>query len=228
MNNTNKILVIEDERKIASFIKRGLIEAEYEVDIASSGAEALELVQEEEKGYILILLDLMLPDMDGFDICAKIRADGVQTPVLILTARNSTEDKIKGLNVGADDYLTKPFAIGELVARIKALLRRGPSVVDGILKIGDLTLNTKTYEVYRGNKMIELSQKEFAILEYMMRNEGIVLTRTMIEDHAWDYEFDSLSNVVDVYIRLLRKKIDDGYKNKIIRTVRGVGYKVKT
>ncbi|MHB8443263.1 MAG: response regulator transcription factor [Patescibacteria group bacterium] len=228
MNNTNKILVIEDERKIASFIKRGLIEAEYEVDIASSGAEALEMVQEEEKGYTLILLDLMLPDMDGFDICAKIRADGVQTPILILTARNSTEDKIKGLNMGADDYLTKPFAIGELVARIKALLRRGPSVVDGILKIGDLTLNTKTYEVYRGDKMIELSQKEFAILEYMMRNEGIVLTRTMIEDHAWDYEFDSFSNVVDVYIRLLRKKIDDGYKNKIIRTVRGVGYKVKT
>ncbi|MHB8362633.1 MAG: response regulator transcription factor, partial [Patescibacteria group bacterium] len=210
------------------FIKRGLIEAEYEVDIASSGAEALEMVQEEEKGYTLILLDLMLPDMDGFDICAKIRADGVQTPILILTARNSTEDKIKGLNMGADDYLTKPFAIGELVARIKALLRRGPSVVDGILKIGDLTLNTKTYEVYRGDKMIELSQKEFAILEYMMRNEGIVLTRTMIEDHAWDYEFDSFSNVVDVYIRLLRKKIDDGYKNKIIRTVRGVGYKVKT
>jgi DNA-binding response OmpR family regulator len=228
MNNTNKILVIEDERKIASFIKRGLIEAEYEVDIASSGAEALEMVQEEEQGYTLILLDLMLPDMDGFDICAKIRADGVQTPILILTARNSTEDKIKGLNMGADDYLTKPFAIGELVARIKALLRRGPSVVDGILKIGDLTLNTKTYEVYRGDKMIELSQKEFAILEYMMRNEGIVLTRTMIEDHAWDYEFDSFSNVVDVYIRLLRKKIDDGYKNKIIRTVRGVGYKVKT
>ncbi len=228
MNNTNKILVIEDERKIASFIRRGLIEAEYEVDVATSGQEALEMVQEEEKGYTLILLDLMLPDMDGFDICAKIRADGVQTPILILTARNSTEDKIKGLNMGADDYLTKPFAIGELVARVKALLRRGPSVVDGILKIGDLTLNTKTYEVYRGDKMIELSQKEFAILEYMMRNEGIVLTRTMIEDHAWDYEFDSFSNVVDVYIRLLRKKIDDGHKNKIIRTVRGVGYKVKT
>ncbi len=228
MNNTNKILVVEDERKIASFIKRGLVEAEYEVDVASNGTDALKMVQEEEKGYTLILLDLMLPDMDGFDICAKIRADGEQTPILILTARNSTEDKIKGLNIGADDYLTKPFAIGELVARIKALLRRGPSAVDGILKIGNLTLNTKTYEVYRGDKSIELSQKEFAILEYMMRNEGIVLTRTMIEDHAWDYEFDSFSNVVDVYIRLLRKKIDDGHKNKIIRTVRGVGYKVKT
>ncbi len=220
----SKILVIEDERKISSFIKRGLIDSGYSVDVAFTGEEALEKV---EDGYNLILLDLMLPDMDGFDICAKIRKLKIQTPILMLTARNSIEDKIKGLDIGADDYLTKPFAIGELLSRIKALLRRSPSIIDGIISVGELTLNTKTYEVYRGNKQIELSQKEFSILEYLMVNEGVVLTRTMIEDHAWDYEFEGFSNVVDVYIRMLRKKIDDGYKDKIIKTVRGVGYKVK-
>jgi DNA-binding response OmpR family regulator len=220
----SKILVIEDERKISSFIKRGLIDSGYSVDVAFTGEEALEKVEDE---YNLILLDLMLPDMDGFDICAKIRKLKIQTPILMLTARNSIEDKIKGLDIGADDYLTKPFAIGELLSRIKALLRRSPSIIDGIISVGELTLNTKTYEVYRGNKQIELSQKEFSILEYLMVNEGVVLTRTMIEDHAWDYEFEGFSNVVDVYIRMLRKKIDDGYKDKIIKTVRGVGYKVK-
>ena len=220
----SKVLVVEDERKISNFIKRGLIDSGYSVDVAFTGAEALEKV---EDVYNLIILDLMLPDMDGFDICSKIRKLKIQTPILMLTARNSTEDKIKGLDIGADDYLTKPFAIGELLSRIKALLRRSPSIIDGIINVGDLTLNTKTYEVHRAGKQIELSQKEFSILEYLMVNEGVVLTRTMIEDHAWDYEFEGFSNVVDVYIRMLRKKIDDGYKEKIIKTVRGVGYKVK-
>ncbi len=224
MEKKQTILIVEDERKISSFIKRGLTDAGYFVDTAFTGDEALDKVSEE---FSLIILDLMLPDMDGFDICKKIRKDGIQVPIIILTAKNSTEDKIKGLDIGADDYLTKPFAIGELLSRIKALLRRGPSISGGELKVGDLILNTKTHEVYRNGKLIELSQKEFSILEYMMYNKDIVLTRTMIEDHAWDYEFDNFSNVVDVYIRMLRKKIDDGYKNKIIKTIRGVGYKVK-
>ena len=223
-NRYSKVLVVEDERKISNFIKRGLLDSGYSVDTAFSGEEALDKIHDE---YNLIILDLMLPDMDGFDICSKIRKSKIQTPVLMLTARNSTEDKIKGLDIGADDYLTKPFAIGELLSRIKALLRRSPSIIDGVINVGDLTLNTKTYEVFRDGVQIELSQKEFSILEYLMINEGVVLTRTMIEDHAWDYEFEGFSNVVDVYIRMLRKKIDDGYKEKIIKTVRGVGYKVK-
>ena len=223
-NRYSKVLVVEDERKISNFIKRGLLDSGYSVDCAFTGEEALDKIHDE---YNLIILDLMLPDMDGFDICAKIRKSKIQTPVLMLTARNSIEDKIKGLDMGADDYLTKPFAIGELLSRIKALLRRSPSIIDGIINVGDLTLNTKTYEVFRNGVQIELSQKEFSILEYLMVNQGVVLTRTMIEDHAWDYEFEGFSNVVDVYIRMLRKKIDDGHKEKIIKTVRGVGYKVK-
>ncbi len=225
MNKIIKVLIIEDERKISNFVKRGLIEEGYEVDAVFTGEEALGKI--EEKEYNLIILDLMLPDMNGFDICKNIRDKGIQSSILMLTARNSIEDRIKGLDIGADDYLTKPFVIGELISRMRALLRRGPSVVDGNISVGDLSLNTKTHEVFRAGKLVELSQKEFSILEYMMVNEGVVLTRTMIEDHAWDYEFDSFSNVVDVYIRMLRKKIDDGYKNKIIKTVRGVGYKVK-
>ncbi|MCL4393068.1 response regulator transcription factor [Patescibacteria group bacterium] len=225
MNKTIKVLLIEDERKIANFIKRGLNETGFIVDESLTGMEGLEKIQNKE--YSLIILDLMLPDLDGFDVCSKIRELDIRYPVLILTARNSTEDKVKGLDMGADDYLTKPFAINELVARVKALLRRGPSVIDNVLKVGDLVLNIKTHEVYRNGKYIELSQKEFVILEYLMLNTGVVLTRSMIEEHAWDYEFDGFSNVVDVYIRLLRKKIDDEYKNKIIKTVRGFGYKIQ-
>ena len=226
MNKTAKVLLVEDERKIANFIKRGLGENGFSIDESLTGMEALEKIQNKE--YDLVILDLMLPDIDGFDVCSKIREMDIRYPILILTARNSIEDKVKGLDIGADDYLTKPFAINELVARIKALLRRGPSVIDNVLKVGDLVLNVKTHEVYRNGKYIELSQKEFVILEYLMLNTGVVLTRSMIEEHAWDYEFDGFSNVVDVYIRLLRKKIDDGYKSKIIKTVRGFGYKIQT
>ena len=226
MNKTAKVLLVEDERKIANFIKRGLGESGFSIDESLTGMEALEKIQNKE--YDLVILDLMLPDIDGFDVCAKIREMDIRYPILILTARNSIEDKVKGLDIGADDYLIKPFAINELVARTKALLRRGPSVIDNVLKVGDLVLNVKTHEVYRNGKYIELSQKEFVILEYLMLNTGVVLTRSMIEEHAWDYEFDGFSNVVDVYIRLLRKKIDDGYKSKIIKTVRGFGYKIQT
>ena len=225
MNKTSRVLLVEDERKIANFIKRGLGESGFIVDESLTGMEALERIQNKE--YDLIILDLMLPDIDGFDVCSRVRELDIRYPILILTARNSTEDKVKGLDIGADDYLTKPFAINELTARIKALLRRGPSVIDNVLKVGDLVLNIKTHEVYRNGKYIELSQKEFVILEYLMLNTGVVLTRSMIEEHAWDYEFEGFSNVVDVYIRLLRKKIDDEYKNKIIKTVRGFGYKIQ-
>ncbi len=222
-----KILIVEDETKIAIFVKKGLEDVGYNVEIVGTGEDALDVINDDKK-YNLIILDLMLPDASGFDVCKRLRSNNIQVPILILTAKNAIEDKIKGLEIGGDDYLTKPFAIEELVARVHALLRRGASRVDnGIIRVGDIVLNIHSHEVSRGDKVIELSQKEFSILEYMMRNEGMVLTRSMIEDHAWDYELDGFSNVVDVYIRLLRKKIDEGHKHKFIRTVRGVGYKIK-
>ena len=222
-----KVLIVEDETKIAIFVKKGLVDVGYKVDIVGTGEDALDLINDDKK-YNLIILDLMLPDSNGFDICKRLRSNNIQIPILMLTAKNAIEDKIKGLEIGGDDYLTKPFAIEELVARVHALLRRGASRFDnGIIKVGDIVLDIHSHEVSRGEKLIELSQKEFSILEYMMKNEGMVLTRSMIEDHAWDYELDGFSNVVDVYIRLLRKKIDEGHKHKLIKTVRGVGYKIK-
>ncbi len=222
-----RILIVEDETKIAIFVKKGLVDVGYKVDIVGTGEDALDLINDDKK-YNLIILDLMLPDSNGFDICKRLRSNNIQIPILMLTAKNAIEDKIKGLEIGGDDYLTKPFAIEELVARVHALLRRGASRFDnGIIKVGDIVLDIHSHEVSRGEKLIELSQKEFSILEYMMKNEGMVLTRSMIEDHAWDYELDGFSNVVDVYIRLLRKKIDEGHKHKLIKTVRGVGYKIK-
>lgn len=220
-----RILVIEDEDKVASFIKRGLEEERYAVDVAPDGDEGLALA--ELAPYDVIVLDLMLPGMDGFQILKRLRDDGVATPVLVLTARNAVDDKIRGLDLGADDYLTKPFAFAELLARVRALLRRGQPQASPILKIADLTLDPAARRVTRAEQRIELTAKEYALLEYLMRHNGRVLTRTMISEHVWDQTFDSYTNVIDVYVNYLRKKVDQGFEPKLIHTVRGVGYTLR-
>ncbi|MDF1552783.1 MAG: response regulator transcription factor [Deferrisomatales bacterium] len=220
-----RILVIEDEDKVASFIKRGLEEERYAVDVAPDGDEGMALA--DLAPYDLIVLDLMLPGMDGFQILKRLRDDGVATPVIILTARNAVDDKIRGLDLGADDYLTKPFAFAELLARVRALLRRGQTQASPILKIADLTLDPAARRVTRAEQRIELTAKEYALLEYLMRHHGRVLTRTMISEHVWDQTFDSYTNVIDVYVNYLRKKVDQGFEPKLIHTVRGVGYTLR-
>ncbi len=220
-----KILLVEDEKKVASFIKRGLEEERFTVDVAFDGesGEFMALTLE----YDLIILDILLPKKNGLDVLRSIRANKINTPVLILTARGSIDDKVEGLNSGADDYLTKPFAFAELLARIRSLLRRASPEKSNIIKIADLELDTVKHIAKRGDKIIELTAREFALLEYMMRNKGRVLTRTMIAEHIWDYHFDTGSNIIDVYVRRLRKKIDEGFQKKLIRTIRGVGYVIK-
>ncbi|HSH70614.1 MAG TPA: heavy metal response regulator transcription factor [Deferrisomatales bacterium] len=220
-----RILVIEDEDKVASFIKRGLEEERYAVDVALDGDEGMALA--DLAPYDLIVLDLMLPGMDGFQILKRLRDDGVATPVIILTARNAVDDKIRGLDLGADDYLTKPFAFAELLARVRALLRRGQTQASPVLKIADLTLDPAARRVTRAEQRIELTAKEYALLEYLMRHHGRVLTRTMISEHVWDQTFDSYTNVIDVYVNYLRKKVDQGFEPKLIHTVRGVGYTLR-
>ncbi|RMG98047.1 MAG: DNA-binding response regulator [Candidatus Dadabacteria bacterium] len=217
-----RILVVEDEAKVASFIRKGLEEERYAVDVAGDGEEGLELA--ELNPYDLIVLDLMLPGLDGFRFIQKLRGQGIATPILVLTARDSVSDKVKGLDLGADDYLTKPFAFAELLARIRALLRRGTPQTSPVLQVADLTLDPAARRVTRAGKPIELTAKEFALLEYFLRNAGRVLTRTMILEHVWDQSFDSYTNVVDVYVNYLRKKVDQGFEPKLIHTVRGVGY----
>jgi len=217
-----RILVVEDEEKVASFIRKGLEEERYAVDVALDGEEGLELA--ELNPYDLIVLDLMLPGLDGFRFIQRLRAQGVHTPILVLTARDSVGDKVKGLDLGADDYLTKPFAFAELLARIRALLRRGAPQAPPVLQVADLTLDPAARRVTRAGKPIELTAKEFALLEYFMRHAGRVLTRTMILEHVWDQSFDSYTNVVDVYVNYLRKKVDQGFEPRLIHTVRGVGY----
>ncbi len=217
-----RILVVEDEEKVASFIRKGLEEERYAVDVALDGEEGLELA--ELNPYDLIVLDLMLPGLDGFRFIQRLRAQGVHTPILVLTARDSVGDKVKGLDLGADDYLTKPFAFAELLARIRALLRRGAPQAPPVLQVADLTLDPAARRVSRAGKPIELTAKEFALLEYFMRHAGRVLTRTMILEHVWDQSFDSYTNVVDVYVNYLRKKVDQGFEPRLIHTVRGVGY----
>jgi two-component system copper resistance phosphate regulon response regulator CusR len=219
------ILIIEDEAKIADFIKRGLENAGYEVDVAYTGAQALESVQAKEPE--MILLDLMLPDMDGLDLLRKIRNRKVNPAILILSARDAIDDRVKGLEIGADDYLVKPFAFVELMARVRALLRRGTPTPER-LQLGDLTLDCIRRKVTRSGEGIELAPKEFSILEYMMRNPGRPLSRTMIVEHVWDTEYDGLTNIVDVYIRHLRSKIDDPFPTKMIQTLRGVGYMLES
>lgn len=217
-----RILVVEDEAKVASFIRKGLEEERYAVDVAADGEEGLELA--ELNPYDLIVLDLMLPRLDGFRFIQRLRGQGIATPILVLTARDSVSDKVKGLDLGADDYLTKPFAFAELLARIRALLRRGTPQASPVLQVADLTLDPAARRVTRAGRSIELTAKEFALLEYFLRNAGRVLTRTMILEHVWDQSFDSYTNVVDVYVNYLRKKVDQGFEPKLIHTVRGVGY----
>ncbi len=220
------ILVVEDEQRLAFLLRRVLLEERHTVDLAHEGHSGLDLAL--SGTYDVVILDVMLPGLDGMEICRQMRAERIMSSVLMLTARGSVEDRVQGLNVGADDYLTKPFAMEELLARINALLRRRDRPFDELpqLKVGDLTLDLVRHEARRGNHVIELTAKEFALLEYLMRHVGFVLTRTQIIDAVWRYDMDALSNVVDIYIHYLRDKIDEGSSHPLIKTVRGVGYKI--
>jgi len=218
-----RILVIEDEKRIADFVARGLESSGYAVDMATDGAAGLEMLHATD--YDLIILDLMLPDIDGLKVLEKIRNRKLSPPVLILSALGAVDDRVKGLERGADDYLGKPFSFAELLARVRALLRRGQPMPER-LQVGDLVLDAIRRKVTRGSEPIELAPKEFSILEYLMRNQGQPLSRTMIVEHVWDMDYDGLTNIVDVYIRHLRSKIDDRWPQKLIHTVRGTGYMI--
>jgi len=218
-----RILIIEDEHRLSNVVKKGLEEG-FAVDQAFDGEEGLYLAESES--YDLIILDLMLPKIDGIEVCRQLRKKKIRTPILMLTAKTTTEDKVVGLDSGADDYLTKPFAFTELKARIQALLRRSHNQVDPVCKIADLEVDPIKHTVKRAGKNIILTPKEFAILEYLARHKHQVVTRTQITEHVWDYSFDALSNVVDVFITTLRRKINTGFKNKLIQTIHGVGYKM--
>lgn len=220
-----RVLVIEDETKVGCFIKRALEEESYAVDLCEDGAKGLEMALVTD--YDLLVVDLMLPSMSGMEILKTIRRERIQTPVLILTAQSQVDQRVKGLDAGADDYLTKPFAIDELLARVRALLRRGTPESPGILQVDDLILNPATRDVTRGGQRIDLTLKEYALLEYLMRHTGRVLTRPMISEHVWNQDFDTFTNVIDVYVNYLRNKIDRGRAKKLIHTVRGSGYMLK-
>ena len=220
-----RILLVEDEKKVASFIKRGLEEEGYAVDVASEGEQGLEMALAQV--HDLIVLDIRLPKMDGLHVLKELRQERVMTPVLLLTVRATIEEKVLGLDAGADDYLTKPFAFEELLARVRALLRRRAAAEPTLLQVADLTLDPARRLVLRGGERIDLTAREFALLDYFMRNPGRVLTRTMIAEHVWDYDFDTMTNVIDVYVNYLRKKIDAGRAPRLLHTVRGVGYVLK-
>ncbi len=220
-----RILVVEDEKKVGRFIKKGLEEEGYAVDLAFDGEEGLAMAM--DRVHDLIVLDIALPKMDGLQVLKALREKKIQTPVLLLTVRATIEDKVLGLDSGADDYLPKPFAFEELLARIRALLRRKTEAGLPLLQIADLVMDPARHLVTRGGKKIDLTTKEFALLEYLMRNPGRVLTRVMISEHVWDYDFDTMTNVIDVYVNYLRRKIDAGRDQKLIHTVRGVGYVLK-
>ena len=220
-----RILIVEDEHRIATYVKRGLEEQGYAVDLAFTGREALDWLQ--VVAFDLILLDILLPEVDGLTVCRTLRKKGNHTPILMLTARDAVDDRVLGLDAGADDYLVKPFAMKELLARMRALTRRaadGPK--SSVLQVADLVLDTTTHKIHRKNQQIELTAKEYAILECLLREQGRVLTRTVIAEHVWNYDNFNESNVVDVYIRNLRRKIDDGFDLKLIHTIRGAGYRI--
>jgi heavy metal response regulator len=219
-----RVLVVEDERKIADFIRKGLCEDGYAVDVAYDGDEALDWVAVAE--FDMIVLDVMLPVRDGMEVCRLLRQRGVHIPILMLTARDTVEDRVQGLDSGADDYLVKPFAFAELLARLRALSRRERSVLGTRLQVGDLVLDSATREVSRQGMPMPLTSKEYALLEYLVRHPNQVLTRTMIAEHVWNYDFDNATNVIDVHIRNLRRKIDDPFPTKLIHTVRGAGYRI--
>ena len=220
-----RILVVEDEPGVAHFIRQGLTEAGHAIDVARDGQEGLDYALAAE--YDVMVVDIMLPRMNGLDLLREVRRRGIKTPVLLLTARDAIDDRVKGLDAGADDYLVKPFAFPELLARIRALLRRPPLQTDSVLRLGDLEMDVATRKVSRGGKPIELTPREFSLLEFLMRHPNQVLTRTQIAEHVWNFDFYSDSNVVDVYIGYLRRKIDRGFAYPLIHTVRGVGYSLK-
>jgi len=219
-----RLLLVEDEEKVINFVQRGLAAERFAVDVARNGHEGLELAQNYD--YDVIILDLLLPGLDGTEVLHKIRRTDSQVPILILTARDAVRDKVAHFEAGADDYLTKPFAFAELLVRVKALLRRGATRQETVLRVADLELDRLSQQVRRGGKRIELTSKEYSLLEYLMANTGRVLSRTMIIEHVWDQSFDGATNIVDVYVRHLRDKVDEGREGNLIRTVRGVGYAI--
>ena len=220
-----RVLVVEDELRMASLIRRGLTTEGLAADVAATGEDALWMAQAHD--YDAIVLDVMLPGLNGFETCRRLRADGVWTPVLMLTARDSVEDRVAGLDTGADDYLVKPFAFAELLARLRALARRRELERPAVLEVGDLRLDPATRHVWRGSSEIHLSAKEFALLETFMRRPGEVLSRLHLLEHAWDFAYENRSNVVDVYVRRLRSKIDEPFGRRTLETVRGGGYRLR-
>lgn len=219
-----RILIAEDEKDLNRLIERKLTREGYSVDCAFDGAEALDFAGLAE--YDCIILDVMMPEYDGFEVLKRLRAKKVNSPVIFLTARDTVSDKIRGLDGGANDYIVKPFSFDELMARIRANTRQNTGEQSSIYTVKDLTLDTARHRVCRGNRKIELSAKEYQLLEFLMKNSGIVLSRESIENHIWNFDYEGGTNVVDVYIRYLRKKIDDGYDEKLIKTVRGIGYSI--
>jgi len=220
-----RILIVEDEKKVARFIQQGLEEEHYAVDVAHDGERGAAMA--ETQAYDLVILDVMLPGMNGIEVTQRLRAEAMTAPILMLTAKTATEDKVAGLDSGADDYLTKPFAFAELLARVRSLLRRGSLEKSAVLSIADLELDTITHKARRGPRAIDLTAKEYALLEYFLRNKDRVLSRTIISEHIWDYNFDTGTNLIDVYISHLRNKIDSGFDRKLIHTIRGVGYVIR-
>jgi len=219
-----KVLIVEDDKKLSTFLQKGLREEQFAVDVCRNGNDAVHFAQVND--YDVIILDIMLPEKDGITVCRELREKSIATPIIMLTAKDTVADKINGLSEGADDYLTKPFSFAELLARTKALLRRSQDYKAKTLKVNDLELDPWKRTVSRGNQEISLTGKEYALLEYLMRNKGRIVSKSMIIEHVWDMNYEGLSNVVNVYINHLRKKIDKDFKNKLIHTIRGYGYKI--